>query len=270
MVAVEQESNIDSAPPGTHPKSSNLAVDMVALVTGLVPRSDASQVAQTFHITHDKDGFFLEAHPKLRPFSINTEDIFLAGTCHGPKDIADSIAHANAAAAEALALLGRGRVTIEPIVAEINPCLCTGCKICLGLCPYLALTFDAEKDVVEVNSALCRGCGTCVATCPSDPGTARHFTEQQIFAHIEALLVQQEQPLRLPLPAVMSIRRGVALRLPSDGEAQGARYQDSVRAQDHRLSPQLVCLQRRRPARREEDASRAECRHHPGDVLVPD
>ena len=168
----------------------NLAVDMVVLVTGLVPRSDASQVAQTFHITHDKDGFFLEAHPKLRPFSTNTEGIFLAGTCHGPKDIPDSIAHANAAAAEALALLGPGRVTIEPIVAEIDPHLCTGCKICLSLCPYSALTFDAEKDIVEVNSALCRGCGTCVAACPSDAATARHFTEQQILAQIEALLVQ--------------------------------------------------------------------------------
>ena len=165
-----------------------LHVDMVVLVNGMVPREDSAEVAQIFHVTRDKDGFFLEAHPKLRPFNTNTDGVLLAGTCQGPKDIPDAIAHANAAAAEALAIMGKGKVTIEPTIAVVDGDQCGGCKTCVGLCAYSAITFDPEKKVAEVNSALCKGCGTCVAACPSGAITAKHFTDQQIFAEIEAIL----------------------------------------------------------------------------------
>jgi len=171
-----------------------LAVDLVVLVNGMVNRADAGQVAQVFHVTRDKDGFFLEAHPKLRPFSTNTDGIFLAGTCQGPRDIPDTIAHANAAAAEVLSLLGKGKVTIEPIVAEISEEQCSGCKTCVGLCAYSAISFDEEKRVSRVNSALCKGCGVCVAACPSGAAVARHFTDQQMMAEIEALLADEVAP----------------------------------------------------------------------------
>ena len=154
---------------------------MVVLVTGMEPHEDADQVAKTFHITRDKDGFFLEAHPKLRPFNSNTDGIFLAGTCQAPRDIPDTVAHANAAAAEAMSLMGRGRVVVEPTVAEIDDETCSGCRICDNLCAYSAITYDPVRRVNSINAALCKGCGTCVAACPSGAAQARHYADRQIW-----------------------------------------------------------------------------------------
>lgn len=165
-----------------------LPVDMVVLVTGMEPHADSDQVAKTFHVTRDKDGFFLEAHPKLRPFHTNTDGIFLAGTCQSPRDIPDTVAHANAAAAEAMSLMGRGKVVIEPTIAEIAAELCSGCRICNNLCAYAAISYDPIRNVSEINPALCKGCGTCVAACPSGAAQARHYSDQQIFAEIEGIL----------------------------------------------------------------------------------
>jgi heterodisulfide reductase subunit A len=165
-----------------------LPVDMVILVTGMEPHADTDLVAKTFHVTRDKDGFFMEAHPKLRPFNTNTDGIFLAGTCQAPRDIPDTVAHANAAAAEAMSLMGRGKVIIEPTIAEIDAQLCSGCRICNELCAYSAISYDPVLQVSEVNAALCKGCGTCVAACPSGAAQARHYNDQQIFAEIEGIL----------------------------------------------------------------------------------
>jgi heterodisulfide reductase subunit A len=165
-----------------------LPVDMVVLVTGMEPHQDTDAVAKTLHITRDKDGFFMEAHPKLRPFNTNTDGIFLAGTCQAPRDIPDTVAHANAAAAEAMSLMGRGKVIIEPTIAEINAELCSGCRICNDLCAYSAISYDPIMKVSEINAALCKGCGTCVAACPSGAAQARHYNDQQIFAEIEGIL----------------------------------------------------------------------------------
>jgi heterodisulfide reductase subunit A len=164
-------------------------VDMVILGAGIVPQADATEVAQTFGISRSPDGFFMEAHPKLRPFHTNTDGIFLAGTCQAPRDIPDTVAHANAAAAEALALMSAGEVTIAPTIAWVDELLCSGCKTCLDLCPYKAITFISRNGtgVAEVNEALCKGCGTCAAACPAAAITARHFTDAQILAQIEGL-----------------------------------------------------------------------------------
>ncbi|MGE5603363.1 MAG: FAD-dependent oxidoreductase, partial [Nitrososphaerales archaeon] len=165
-----------------------LPVDMVVLVTGMEPQADSGELAKTFHVTRDKDGFFLEAHPKLRPFNTNTDGIFLAGTCQAPRDIPDTVAHANAAAAEAMSLMGRGKVVIEPTIAEIDAELCSGCRVCNSLCAYSAISFDPVNKVSIVNPALCKGCGTCVAACPSGAAHAWHYSDQQIFAEIEGIL----------------------------------------------------------------------------------
>ena len=172
-----------------------LPVDMVILSTGMTPRHDSEAVSRTFHITRDRHGFFMEAHPKLRPFHSNSDGIFLAGTCQAPRDIPDTVAHTNAAASEALVLLSRGRVTIEPLVAEVDPQRCSGCLICVPLCPSQAISLDPEEKVVKVNEALCKGCGTCAAACPCDVITAKQFTNQQILAQIEGILagVSQEE-----------------------------------------------------------------------------
>jgi heterodisulfide reductase subunit A len=176
-----------------------LPVDMVVLVTGMEPHQDADSVAKTFHVTRDRDGFFLEAHPKLRPFNTNTDGIFLAGTCQAPRDIPDTVAHANAAAAEAMSLMGRGKVVIEPTIAEIDAEICSGCRVCNNLCAYSAISYDPERNVSVVNPALCKGCGTCVAACPSGAAYAWHFSEQQIFAEIEGLLAVSAWQPRDPM-----------------------------------------------------------------------
>jgi len=170
-------------------RSVTATVDMVILGAGIVPQPDTAKVAQTFGISRSRDGFFMEAHPKLRPFHTNTDGIFLAGNCQAPRDIPDTVAHANAAAAEALALMSAGEVTIAPTIAWVDEILCSGCKTCLDLCPYKAITFVSRNGtgVTEVNEALCKGCGTCAAACPAGAITARHFTDAQIFAQIEGL-----------------------------------------------------------------------------------
>ena len=164
-------------------------VDMVVLATAMEAQGDADEVASTFGISRSADGFFQEAHPKLRPFHTNTDGVFLAGACQSPKDVPDTVAHASAAAAESLSLLSRGEVIISPTTAVVDEELCSGCKTCISLCPYSAISF-VERDttgVAEINEALCKGCGTCVAACPAGAITARHFSDRQIMAEIEGL-----------------------------------------------------------------------------------
>jgi len=192
-------------------ENTNLAIpveinmDMVILATAMEAQRDADRVASTLGISRSADGFFQEAHPKLRPFHTNTDGIFLAGTCQSPKDVPDTVAHASAAAAETLSLLSRGEVVISPTTAVVNEQLCSGCKTCIALCPYSAISFVSQgaTGVAAVNEALCKGCGTCVAACPAGAITARHFSERQIFAEIEGLFriplaVELEKEMALP------------------------------------------------------------------------
>jgi len=164
-------------------------VDMVVLATAMEAQPDAGKVASTFGLSRSADGFFQEAHPKLRPFHTNTEGVFLAGTCQSPKDVPDTVAHASAAAAEALTLLSRGEVIISPTTALVDDQLCSGCMTCIALCPYTAISFTIKgvSGTALVNEALCKGCGTCVAACPAGAITARHFSDKQIWAEIEGL-----------------------------------------------------------------------------------
>ena len=109
---------------------------MVILSVGLEAQPDAAKVATLFGISRSADGFFAEAHPKLRPVETNTDGVFLAGCAQGPRDVPDTVAHAGAAASMAIALLNRGEVTISPTVANVNEKLCSACKTCLSVCPY--------------------------------------------------------------------------------------------------------------------------------------
>jgi len=132
-------------------------VDMVILNTAIEPVHDADKVSALFGLGRTADGFFAERHPKLAPVQTNTEGIFLAGTCQGPRDVPDTVAHAGAAAVEALRLLVRGEVVISPIVAQVNRDKCVGCGDCLLVCPYTAIT--RVEDKAQVNPALCQGAG---------------------------------------------------------------------------------------------------------------
>ena len=161
-------------------------VDMVVLSTAIEAPHDADQVGSLFGLSRSEDGFFAEAHPKLRPVETNTEGVFLAGVAQGPKDVPDTVAHAGAAASMTLALLDKGEVTISPTTAKVISERCVGCGDCLLVCPYSAISRVEGK--AEVNPALCKGCGTCAATCPAGAIEALHFTDEQIVAQIEGVL----------------------------------------------------------------------------------
>ena len=163
-------------------------VDMVILSGALQPRADAGAVAHTFGLACANGGFFLEKHPKLAPVETATDGIFIAGACQGPKDIPDSVAQGGAAAAGALALLDRGVVVLEPLRASIDAERCSGCKLCVGNCPYGAVHFDPQRKVSVVTRELCKGCGTCVAGCPSGAARQEGFEDAQILAEIEGAL----------------------------------------------------------------------------------
>ena len=175
-------------------KPVSAKVDMVVLDSAMIPQSDSGEVASTFGIGRSEDGFFLEAHPKLRPVETNTDGVFLAGACQAPRDVPDTVAHAGAAAGQCLSLLSRGEVTISPTVAVVDEQLCSGCRVCIDLCPYSAISFISQDGTgtARINEALCKGCGTCVAACPAAAIKARHFTDGQIYAEIVGLLYGSE------------------------------------------------------------------------------
>jgi heterodisulfide reductase subunit A len=166
-----------------------VAVDMVILCTAMEARSDANAVSRIFGISIGSDGFFQEEHPKLEPVSTPTSGVFLAGACQGPKDIPDTVAQAKGAAAEALALSATGEVAVAPMISSIDPDICVGCQVCIGLCAYSAIEFNELKGISAVNEAMCKGCGSCAAHCPSGAAKVRHFTDRQIFAEIDGLLL---------------------------------------------------------------------------------
>jgi heterodisulfide reductase subunit A len=162
-------------------------VEMVVLCTAMQARADAAEVGRVFGVNQGADGFFLEEHPKLGPLNTATDGVFLAGCCQKPLDIPDTVAQASGAAAKSLALATRGKVAVSPTISAIDPEICVGCQMCIGLCPYGAIRFNPRKGVSEINPALCKGCGSCSAFCPSGAAGSRHFKSRQVFAEIDGL-----------------------------------------------------------------------------------
>src|SRR3990172_12128279 len=169
-------------------KFREIPLDMVVLCTALEPPQDADKIARMFSVSRSADGFFLERHPKLDPVGTTTDGVYVAGCGQGPKDIPDTVAQAQAAAARILTLIARGEVTIDPIRAVVDETRCGGCMTCIGLCPYQAIRFVTEAGVARVNEALCQGCGTCVAACPAAAITGAGFTDAQILAELRGML----------------------------------------------------------------------------------
>ncbi|GAB6145034.1 FAD-dependent oxidoreductase [Desulfocicer niacini] len=163
-------------------------VDMVILCTAMEARKDARDIGRILGINQGADGFFLEEHPKLGPLNTATDGVFIAGACQGPKDIPDTVAQASGAAAKSLLLAARGEVEIPSTVSHIDEDICAGCKTCIGLCPYTAISFDENKNVSVVNEALCKGCGSCSGFCPSGAAQVRHFNEKQLFSELNGVM----------------------------------------------------------------------------------
>lgn len=170
-------------------KQRRIPVDMVILSAGLEPRADSKEVGHKFGIACSTQGFFTEKHPKLDPVATMTEGIFIAGCAQGPKDIPASVAQGAAAAARVLGRIHQKELALEPIRASVIEEYCSGCRICNNQCPFNAISFDDEKMVTEINAALCQGCGTCVAACPSNAITGTQFSNDQVLAQLEGLLI---------------------------------------------------------------------------------
>jgi heterodisulfide reductase subunit A len=167
-------------------KTVQIHADVVVLAVGMVPSQGSRELANTLKASVDENGFFAEAHPKLRPLESATAGIFLAGAGQAPKDIPETVAQASGAASKALNLLSSPTLEREPTVARIVNEFCSGCGICVPACPFEALSMNRERRIAEVAEALCEGCGTCVASCPSGALSLRNLTDTQIMAMIRA------------------------------------------------------------------------------------
>ncbi|MHA1913113.1 MAG: 4Fe-4S binding protein [Promethearchaeota archaeon] len=164
-----------------------MSVDLFVLSTGLEPRADAEMITQLLRIQRSSDGFFLEAHPKLRPVDTLTEGIFIAGVAQGPKDIPDSVGQAKGAAASAIQLMAQGEVEIEPYFAIVRPERCIGCGMCVDNCAYGAIDIIEDRrfgKIASVNEALCKGCGACSGNCRSAAIDVKGFSAEQIYSII--------------------------------------------------------------------------------------
>jgi heterodisulfide reductase subunit A len=135
-------------------------------------------------VAMDKDGFLAEAHPKLKPVESVTSGIFYAGAAQAPKDIPEAVAQASGAAAKAIGILSQDQLFHSPMVANVELNLCTGCGMCVDVCPYEAISLKDGK--AEVNDVLCEGCGTCQATCLRAAVAVKNLTPLQVFEMIEA------------------------------------------------------------------------------------
>lgn len=166
----------------------DIPADMVILSIGAIPKVGTEKLADIVGVKLGEDGFFSELHPKNRPVDTSMRGIFLAGCCQSPKDIPDSVAQASAAAARASVLLDHGKMILEPIIAKVKEAGCGDCQICLDLCPFGALSFDAEKKMAKVDEFLCQGCGICAAACPSAAVAVQNYSQDQLEAQIETIM----------------------------------------------------------------------------------
>jgi len=165
-----------------------ISADLLVLAAAIVPRDNES-LAQLFKLPLNEDGFFMEAHAKLRPVDFATDGIFLAGMAHYPKPIEESIAQAKAAASRASVALAQDRITVEGAVSHVNQILCRGCGKCVEVCPYSAVVLEekeAGKTVAFVHEALCKGCGACAVACPTGAASVFHYDDQEILTMVEA------------------------------------------------------------------------------------
>jgi heterodisulfide reductase subunit A len=171
---------------------SGLAVeveaDLVVLQTPMTPRHDAAQVAQLARLSQSADGFFAEAHVKMRPVETFTAGVFLAGTAQSPRDIPETVAQASAAASKVLGLFALPKLVLDPAIATVDPAICAGCGVCIEVCPYDARSIDPWAKVAVVNPALCQSCGACVVACPNKASRLINSRPDQVLAMVDAAL----------------------------------------------------------------------------------
>jgi heterodisulfide reductase subunit A len=167
-----------------------MPVDMIILSTPLVAQPDAGELSQMLKVPLGQEGFFLEAHVKLRPVDFATDGIYVCGTCKGPADITECATQAAAAASRAAIPMAKGFVQAEAITSVVDETKCSGCGTCIQVCPYGALRKN-DKGLAEVIVAACKGCGCCGATCPEGAITMTNYTDAQLLAEAKAALEEE-------------------------------------------------------------------------------
>jgi heterodisulfide reductase subunit A len=170
-------------------KPKNVTSDMVILAPSLQGARGSQDVARIFDISSDKYGFFREEHSKLAPVSTTTKGIFIAGCASEPMDIHSSVTQGEAAAGLVLSKLVPGeKMLLEAMASVVDEMLCSGCKICIGLCPFKAITYSDEEKQAMINEILCLGCGVCASACPAGAIAPGHFTDKQIYNEIFGII----------------------------------------------------------------------------------
>jgi heterodisulfide reductase subunit A-like polyferredoxin len=164
-----------------------IPTDLLVLAAAILP-NEAKEVATNLKIGQNAEGFFLEAHAKLRPVDLGSDGLFLCGLAHYPKPIDEAIAQAQAAAARAATVLAKDIITLEAVKAVVDPDLCAVCLTCVRTCPY-EVPYIGEEGAAVIDPAGCRGCGACVAECPGKAISLQHFTDRQLIAKCDALLL---------------------------------------------------------------------------------
>jgi heterodisulfide reductase subunit A len=201
--------NLEDKPQVTQDAQGNLTVtvrdhilgipihlhpDVLTLASAIIVKNQ-EELAKMFKVPLNNDGFFLEAHMKLRPVDFATDGVFMAGLAHYPKPMDEAIAQAKAAAARAAVVLAQDAIRAGGVVAQIDQAACSGCQACVGVCPFGAISYMENKGVCEVNQALCKGCGTCAATCPSECITLFGFSHKQIYTQVDEALAELESDM---------------------------------------------------------------------------
>jgi len=164
-----------------------IPANMVVLSVGIMP-GDNEELAKVIKAPLTTEGFFLEAHAKLRPVEVAVDGIYLCGLAHGPKSLSESISQAKAAAAKATIPLAKGKVAVAPIVSRVDQDKCIGCGICASLCPFSAIELKkvGKRRKAETITASCKGCGICASHCPTLAISMGGFTDEAIMAQIHA------------------------------------------------------------------------------------
>jgi len=183
-----------------------LDADLVVLSTGIEPHDDSESLAKLLKVPLDEDGFFLEAHVKLRPLDFAADGVYLCGMAHSPRFLDETIAQARGAAMRAATLLSQKELEATPVVASVDPLLCSNCGQCVEICPYDARVLvplpdlplpipvqgGSKSEYVQVIDVLCQGCGACVAACPNKASRQKGFELEQVYGMLDAVTITDE------------------------------------------------------------------------------
>jgi heterodisulfide reductase subunit A len=161
-----------------------LRPELLVLASAVVPEKD-NPLAKFYKVPQNADGFFMEAHAKLRPVDFATDGVFVCGLAHSPKPLDESITQAQAAAARAVTLLSSRSIPVAGTVAVVDAAGCSQCGVCVSICPYSAPKFSEKTGKAEIQSTLCKGCGLCVSSCRSGAIRLKGFDDSQIMAMIQ-------------------------------------------------------------------------------------